>query len=166
MTRVPSPSVDSISIVPPICSTISRQMARPRPLPSIPACSSRARRKKGSKTFPSRVVGDAEAVISDDNGPVVHLESAADADVTPLRRVFQGVGNQVAEDLLAARGVGRDRDVGSFQGTLPGNPPLGGLRHALAVDLADEGAEGECAETERPVALHEPSVVEIAPSQE
>ena len=56
-TVVPAPGMESSTIWPPSCSVSSRQMASPRPLPSILECSSRARRKNGSKTLLARFGG-------------------------------------------------------------------------------------------------------------
>ena len=82
--------------------TSSRQIASPNPLPSIVECSSRDRRKKGSKTRSSGFGGNTGSRVGDDH----HQESASafPVDANPSARwgVFHGVRDEIAKDLLAA----------------------------------------------------------------
>ena len=121
--EVPRPSLDRRRSGRGVWAASSRQMESPRPLPSILECSSRARRKNGSKIRSTAFGGDARAVVVDGQPPGIPFDPGRDGDGPSRRGVFDRVGDQVAEDLLASRGVGDDRGVGIEGDRLPGQAP-------------------------------------------
>ena len=103
----PAPGALSAQIRPPCCSTMVRQMASPRPVPSFSRASEPSTCWKRSKIELQLLGRDAAALVATWNQssfPVVARRRAV--TVPPSERELDGVAEQVGERLHDAVGIG------------------------------------------------------------
>ena len=115
---------------------------QPQAAPLDHGCSSRDKRKNGSKTR-SRASAGCRPRVGDDHRPGIGVGLPDHAHPPARWRVLHGVGDEIAEDLLAARGVGDHHDLGRLSAGFPLELVPRRDRGKLAVDLGDQGADRE-----------------------
>ena len=138
-TVVPAPWVESRTIVPPSRSVNSRQMDRPKPLPSIARMLVARKAEEWLKDPIERISGNSRPIVNDRHAPVIRPGPSLDPDMAPARGVLDGVGDQVAEDLLAERGVGDDQGIRLVGRRFPDKASAAsGDTPELSIDLAND----------------------------
>ena len=162
VTDVPSPTTEVREMFPWSWVTSSRQIARPRPLPSTPECSSRASRKKGSKTISTASGG----MPGPESETVTDQESASALPETrtwpPIGVYFNALETRLPRICWQREASVTTRLSGGSIRDSQRTCRAAAVGRELAGDLVDQGADGERAEAERPGALDDPGVIEVA----